>query len=80
MTVSRDSRSPLYSQIRREIEQDILDKKLVPTIDEWTLGNETLPDFLARRCGLEFGWQGLVQFLTENGNRLSYGHCLVFAI
>ncbi len=46
MTVSRDSRSPLYSQIRREIEQDILDKKL--------LSGDRLPseDELAARFGV----------------------------
>lgn len=30
-------------------------KLLVPTIDDWDLGNEALPDFLARCCRLEFG-------------------------
>lgn len=30
MTISRNSRIPLYAQIRREIEQDIADKKIMP--------------------------------------------------
>lgn len=30
MTISRNSRSPLYAQIRQELEQDILDKKQKP--------------------------------------------------
>jgi DNA-binding GntR family transcriptional regulator len=34
---------------------DHIPKLLVPTIDDWELGNDTLPNFLARQCGLEFG-------------------------
>ena len=46
MTVSRNSRSPLYAQIRQEIEQDILDKKFIP--------GDRLPseDELAARFGV----------------------------
>jgi len=34
---------------------DNIPKLIVPTIEDWELTDDTLPSFLAKRCGLEFG-------------------------
>ena len=34
---------------------DRISKLLVPAVDDWALGDDTLPTFLTRHCGLEFG-------------------------
>ncbi len=34
---------------------DCMPELIVSTIEDWDLANDTLPDFLAKRCALEFG-------------------------